>query len=77
MQVRGLSIEDAARYCGITPDTYKEWEREGWVPGPWPGTRRYDRKAIDRALDARSGIFDEPALDPLEEWRKRRRRGSG
>jgi len=26
------------------------------VPGPMPGTARWDRKALDAALDARSGL---------------------
>jgi len=69
---RGLTIEEAARYCGISTDTYKVWESEGWVPRPWPGTRRYDKKAVDLALDRMSGIKEDVKKSPLQEWRARR-----
>jgi hypothetical protein len=32
---------------------FDEWVRRGIVPGPIAGTRRWDRKAIDAALDKR------------------------
>lgn len=53
---RGLTREDAAAYCGVTPWTFDEWRRNELVPGPMPGTKRWDRKALDLALDRLSNI---------------------
>ena len=33
------------------------WIRRGILPGPIPGTHKWDRKAIDRALDRASGLI--------------------
>jgi hypothetical protein len=35
---------------------FRAWVRKGIMPGPIPGTHRYDRKAIDSALDRMSGM---------------------
>ena len=40
----------------LSPDGLDEWVKRGVVPGPIPGTQRWDRKAIDLALDRASGI---------------------
>lgn len=65
---RGLTVEQAAEYCGCeTVEAYNTWVRRGIVPGPIPGTRRWDRKAIDAALDRRSGLTNDPATS-FEEW---------
>jgi hypothetical protein len=69
---RLLSGADAAAYCGITPATFSKWVAAGNMPKPLPGTRRWDRKAIDLALDKLSGIEasppDQEDEDPLEKW---------
>ena len=42
------------------------------MPKPLPGTRRWDRKALDQALDALSGIAPAAAAeDPFEEWERK------
>ena len=71
---RGLTREDAAAYCGLTPEGFDDWVKRGVVPGPIPGTQRWDRKAIDLALDRASGIqsASSDAASPYEEWRTRR-----
>lgn len=56
LQKRGITLEEAAEYTGLSPSGYRDWVRKGLLPGPWPGTRRYDRKAIDVALDRLSGL---------------------
>jgi hypothetical protein len=57
MVARGLSIDEAAAYAGCrTVSAFRDWIRRGLMPGPLPGTQRYDRKAIDAALDRMSGI---------------------
>jgi hypothetical protein len=47
---------DVAAYLGITPATFAKWVATGRAPKPLPGTRRWDRKAVDIALDKLSGI---------------------
>jgi predicted DNA-binding transcriptional regulator AlpA len=71
---RLLSGADAAAYCGVAPATFSKWVAEGTVPKPLPGTRRWDRKAIDLALDKASGIPSVPMQEEdrgltLAEWR--------
>lgn len=68
MLPRGLTREQAAEYVGCeSTGAFDAWVRKGIVPGPIPGTHRWDRKAIDRALDRRSGLL-EPADISLQEW---------
>lgn len=56
-QPRGLSVTAAANYAGCqTTAAFRGWVRRGIMPKPIPGTRRYDRRAIDLALDRLSQI---------------------
>lgn len=70
---RLMSGTDTAAYCGITLATLATWVAAGQLPKPLPGTRRWDRKAVDAALDWASGIAP-PALSEgeaaLEKWRQ-------
>lgn len=71
MLPRGLSREQAAEYCGCeTTGAFDTWVRKGIVPGPIPGTTRWDRRAIDRALDRRSGLL-ESSKETFDEWAAR------
>lgn len=63
---RLLSGATAAAYCGVTPATFSKWVAAGTVPSSIPNTRRWDRKAIDLALDKSSGIVA-PSLAPDED----------
>jgi hypothetical protein len=60
------------RICGflgeISAATYDKWQARGYVPGPMPGTNRYDVKAHDKAIDACSGLVAARRRSPLEEW---------
>ena len=52
---RRLSLGPAARLLGVDPDTLRRWSDEGRIeafttPG---GHRRFDRRELDRLLDAR------------------------
>lgn len=65
---RCLTRVQAAEYCGCeTVEAFDGWVRKGIVPGPIAGTHRWDRRAIDRALDRRSGLLPDggPSID---EW---------
>ena len=43
---RCLSRDQAAAYCGCDSlSTFADWIRKGIIPGPIPGTRRWDRRA--------------------------------
>ena len=72
MTARCFSREDAAAYCGLTPDGFDDWRRRKLIPGPIQGTRRWDRKALDLALDKASGIQSEGGESPLDVWRRKR-----
>lgn len=74
MSGRCLTREQAAEYCGLSLDGFDDWRRRGLIPGPIAGTRRWDRKALDLALDKASGI--KPSGDEkggaLDDWRRKR-----
>ena len=53
---RVLNRERAAEYCGVSPDGFSAWVRIGRMPAAIAGTRRWDRKALDAALDKLSGL---------------------
>jgi hypothetical protein len=69
LEPRGLSKESAARYCGLSASAFADWRRRGLLPGPIPGTHRWDRLAIDDALDrlSRRGAKSQPSA--YEEWK--------
>jgi hypothetical protein len=54
---RGLSINQAAAYWGISPGTFKKLVREGKAPAPirlcTKGKQIFDKVTMDRAMDAR------------------------
>jgi hypothetical protein len=52
---RLMSGKDAAAYCSVTPETFSKWVASGVMPKAVIG-RRWDKKAIDLALDKASGI---------------------
>jgi hypothetical protein len=58
-------------YLGnIAAATYDTWRERGLVPGPVPGTTRYDIKAHDAALDRAQGIDHVQALSPVDVWER-------
>lgn len=66
VQPRLLSGKAAAAYCSMTAATFSQWVAAGRLPRPLPGTRRWDRKAIDLALDKLSGIEPTTGGDAAE-----------
>jgi len=71
---RGLRREEAAEYLSLSPAGFDAWIAAGRIPGPIPGTKRWDRKAIDLALDRASRL---ESLSPFEEWKRGRRAHEG
>lgn len=67
---RLLSRDEAAAYARLSPAGFDAWVRAGRLPGPIPGTKRYDLKAIDAALDRLSGLQKADEPDDFEEWLK-------
>jgi hypothetical protein len=59
---------EAAAYCAVTPSRFSQLVKAGTLPGPIRGTTRYDRVAIDRALDKLSGLTAETQMSPLDRW---------
>lgn len=74
-QPRLMSGADAAAYCGLAAAAFAKWVAQGRIPKPLPGTRRWDRKAIDLAPDKASGIVTPAVIDgesELEMWKRAR-----
>lgn len=67
---RCISINEAAAYCGLTPGGFRAWVARGTLPPALPGTRRWDRHAIDAALDRISGLSKHPLEEEndLDRW---------
>ena len=68
---RGLSKKEAADYCGCeTLAAFDAWRRKGIIPDAIPRTNKWDRKALDVALDRASGLVTETAeLSPYQRWK--------
>jgi hypothetical protein len=69
---RLLTRAQAAAYCGVGTTAFAAWVRRGIVPGPIPETHRWDRKAIDVALDVLSRIDDKLEPNALDQWKATR-----
>jgi hypothetical protein len=68
-----MSKQEVADYvCGGNLSTLSDWIRRGIMPGPIPGTKRWDRKAVDAALDRLSGLqttIAPVAASPYDQWK--------
>lgn len=53
---RLIGRKEAAAYCGIGESTFSLWVATHKMPPPVPGTRKWDRRAIDARLDEISGL---------------------
>jgi hypothetical protein len=70
---RLLTRKQAASYCGVSLTTFTAWVRRGIVPGPVHRTHRWDRKAIDAALDVLSCIDARLEGKALDQWKAKHR----
>lgn len=67
---RLLTRTEGAQHCRLTPSGFSRWVKDGRLPGPIPGTKRWDSVALDRALDKLSGLSDATApRSAYERWR--------
>lgn len=71
---RGLRVDEAANYVGISVGHFKKLVREGVLPqsmSHFGGARRWDRSALDRALDNLSGNKGaaQGTDSPYDEWK--------
>lgn len=73
---RLLSKSESAKYCGLSASGFQNWIDQGIMPPALKtekaNTLRWDKTAIDRAIDAMSGFKEiAPAADnenPLDVW---------
>jgi hypothetical protein len=70
---RLMGCKEAAEYCGIAPGTFSLWVATHKRPPAVPGTRKWDRKAIDAKLDEISGLTTEQQEDPHDKWMRENR----
>lgn len=68
MTRRLLTQIELADYLSLSESGVADWRRRGLIPGPIPGTHRYDKKAVDLALDKRSKLSTTPT-SALDEWK--------
>jgi predicted DNA-binding transcriptional regulator AlpA len=80
---RLLSGEEAARYCGVSYRTFHRYVAQGLFPQKIKGTLKWDRTAIDQAIDRLSNIEkgqandDAQHLDGYQRWSQAQQRKSG
>lgn len=66
---RLMTRSDAADYCSLSMAQFSQWVAIGRLPQSITGTHRWDRRALDDALDKLSGLSTKSALSPLEKWK--------
>lgn len=72
MTPRLMTKAEAAAYCAITPSRLSQLVKAGTLPRSIPGTTRWDKAAIDRALDKLSGLTSDAELSPYQKWKQAR-----
>ncbi len=68
MSARLFTMKNLASELGVSVHTARGWVKRGIIPGPMPGTRYWDIKAVHLALDKLSGLEPEKEEDALEKW---------
>lgn len=64
---RLLTRSEAAAYCGSSLSTFSAWVAAGHMPKPLFGSRKWDKNAIDAALDKASGLVRDRVAKPEAE----------
>lgn len=66
---RLMTKTEACAYCGVSLPTFGKWVAKGLLPQALP-VRKWDRKAIDLALDKMGGLIVESHSkeDEVDKW---------
>ncbi|WP_391564525.1 helix-turn-helix transcriptional regulator [Sinorhizobium meliloti] len=65
---RLIGRKEAAEYCGISPTCFSMWVASHKMPPAIPGTRKWDKRAIDAKLDEISGLTTTEPDDAYVKW---------
>ncbi len=65
---RLLTREGLSAFLGgdVSDTTLWRWVKDGLIPKPVTGTNRWDRVAVERALDRASGLVDAASSDEAD-----------
>lgn len=74
---RLIGRQEAAAYCGISPTCFSMWVSTHKMPPPIPGTRKWDKRAIDAKLDAISGLAPSAQEDEFGKWEREKKASVG
>ena len=66
---RCLTHQQVRVYVGLSDSGLADWIDRELIPGPIKGTKRWDRKAIDLALDKASGIAATSEPSAYDKWK--------
>lgn len=74
---RGLTLDQAAEYCGVGTSTFNALVAKGDMPAPiaWGRRRVWDRAAIDKRLDAVSRLDRASPAGAKADWLKEFEKG--
>ena len=67
---RGLCLKEAAAYCGVSYETYRQKVKEGVYPAATLPGGKVDRELLKQTLDRLSGIAVQS--DPYQAWKRAR-----
>lgn len=65
-----LTRPEAAAMCRVSVSGFDSWVRRGIIPGPIPGTRRWSRVAVERAL-AGEGSACGTEESHFDQWKRK------
>lgn len=67
-----LTRAQAADLCHLSLTGFDSWVRRGIVPSPIPGTRRWSRVALERAIagEQPAAVSVNDNLSPFEQWKR-------
>jgi len=68
VEPRLMTRAEAAAYCSMSASRFSQLVKAGTMPPAVPGTTRYDRKAIDVALDKLGGLTADSELSAFDRW---------
>jgi len=71
---RGLTLKEAADYCGLSESSFRTWCKKMGVECRIPGIARYDLKKLDLELDRLTGITPTSNATPTayQAWKAKR-----